>query len=514
MAGNKKIRTRFAPSPTGPLHIGGVRTALFCYLFAKSRGGDFMLRLEDTDKKREVAGAEKYIIDSLAWLGITPDEAPGFLCDTGYGPYRQSERLEVYRKHADLLVKSGHAYYAFETDDELKSVKDAIEKSGEKNKGYTRMFITPGMKNSFTMSQSEVDGLLASGTPYVIRFLMPYNKKVSFDDRVRGVVEFNTENLDDKVLFKSDGFPTYHLANVVDDHLMEITHVIRGEEWLPSTPLHVLLYEAFGWSIPDFAHLPSVLGPDGKKLSKRHADKYGFPIFPLDWTYVNDEGREVSVLGFKEAGYRVDALLNFIALLGWSPGGDMETMTLSEMSKLFSLSRVSKGGAMFDFDKLKYFNSHYLRTAGFDELLKFIDTKSVKYSKDKLVRIMDIAKERAVFESELNDRVSYFFEEVRVSKTADVKNAEHFSKFADMFLTTTGLDVAFETETGVKAMVEGACLRLDIKPGAVMPGLRMALTGGKPGPELPLTMWLLGRIESEKRMKNLVCALSAIDKTT
>lgn len=504
---NKKIRTRFAPSPTGPLHIGGVRTALFCYLFAKNRGGDFILRIEDTDKKREVVGAEKYIMDSLSWLGIVPDESPTH--GGNYGPYRQSDKLSIYKEHALMLVNSGHAYYAFDTEDELKSAKAKWEASGITNPSYNNI-TRQNMKNSTVLSSEDVKMRLDSGMPYVIRFKMPKNSDVVFDDAVREMVSFNTDNLDDKVLFKSDGFPTYHLANVVDDHLMEITHVIRGEEWLPSTPLHVLLYKSFGWSSPDFAHLPSVLGPDGKKLSKRHADKYGFPIFPLDWKYINDEEKEISILGFKEAGYRVDALLNFIALLGWSPGSDMEIMPISEMSKLFGLSRISKGGAMFDFDKLKNFNAHYLRVSGFDELSGFIPANGKNYPKDKLTRIMDIAKERAVFEKELYDRVSYFFEDVKVLEGTLVKNPEDFNKFADMLLSTTGLDKAFETETGVKAVVEGVCLRLGIKTGVVMPGLRIALTGGKPGPELPLTMWILGKTESENRIRNLVSIKSEV----
>jgi glutamyl-tRNA synthetase len=327
-----KVKVRFAPSPTGALHIGGVRTALFNYLFAKKHGGEFLLRIEDTDKHRFVAGAEKYIIDSLAWCGISPDD--GVNAD-GTAKYRQSER--EYRSYADRLIARGDAYYAFDTKDELDAMRKSLEDAGSSVQGYsfsTRMF----MKNSFTLSVEEVKLRIDSGNPYVIRFNTPANTEIKFIDSVKGEVSFNSNSMDDKVLFKSDGLPTYHLANVVDDHLMEITHVIRGDEWLSSAPLHILLYKAFGWDKPEFCHLPLILGPDGKKLSKRHGDKYGFPVFPMTWDYVDEEGKDVHITGFKDENYEPDALLNFLVLLGWNPGNDKEIMAVDEMISLFDIT--------------------------------------------------------------------------------------------------------------------------------------------------------------------------------
>ena len=514
---DKKIRVRFAPSPTGALHIGGVRTALFNYLFAKSNGGDFILRIEDTDKKREVAGAEKYIIDSLAWLGINPDEGPNLLSDTKCGPYRQSERLAIYKKYALMLVESGHAYYAFDDDDSLKRMRETLEKSGAKNTGYNYA-IRSSMKNSITLSTDEVKKLLEEGHPYVIRFKMPKDLDVTFKDEVRETVSFNTSALDDKILFKSDGYPTYHLANVIDDHLMEISHVIRAEEWLPSTPLHILLYEAFGWDKPVFAHLPLVLGSDGKKLSKRHAAKYKFPIFPLNWNYVNEKNEPVTILGFKEAGYRVDALVNFILLLGWNSGTNQEFIDIKDFYEnkkfKFDIARVSKGGAIFDFDKLNSFNASYLRKQEYDVLRKLlpdsrIGTATAAYLYDELTipKIMDIAKVRSVFEKDFYPSVSYFFEDLIFSENTSAKNYDEFFKF-----TTALLDAEhkyFNTEEMLKTKVEAICDELGFKPGKIMPDLRVALTGGKPGPELPLTMWILGRDRTEKR---LICYLSVIEK--
>jgi glutamyl-tRNA synthetase len=515
MANDKKIRVRFAPSPTGALHIGGVRTALFNYLFAKSNGGDFILRIEDTDQKREVAGAEKYILDSLDWLGLISDESP--VHPGKFGPYRQSERLDIYKKYALELVKSGHAYYAFDTDESLKRMRDTLEKSGAKNTGYNSV-IRSSMKNSTFISQDEVKNLLDSGCSYVIRFKMPKDLDVTFHDEVRGNVSFNTSVLDDKILFKSDGYPTYHLANVVDDHLMEISHIIRAEEWLPSTPLHILLYEAFGWDKPVFAHLPLVLGPDGKKLSKRHAAKYGFPIFPLNWNYVNEENVTVNILGFKEANYRVDALVNFILLLGWSSGTNQEFMDIRDFYKnkkyKFDIARVSKGGAIFDFDKLKSFNASYLRGQEYEVLRKLLpDSRlgtamsSYLYDENAFHKIIDIAKVRSVFEKDFYPSVSYFFEDLVFPENTTAKNYDEFFKFVNALLDIE--HYYFNTEELLKTKVEAVCTELGFKPGKVMPDLRIALTGGKPGPELPLTMSILGRERTEKR---LLCYLTTIEK--
>ena len=336
----KRVRLRFAPSPTGGLHMGGVRTALFSYLFAKKHGGDFVLRIEDTDQTRYVNGAEEYIINSLKWCGIEPNEGVGF-GDGPYAPYRQSERKElgIYKKYSDQLIASGHAYIAFDTAEDLERMNAIAKASGAKT-GYNS-FSRMSMKNSFTMSAEDVKSLLDSGHPHVIRFNVPRNTTVNFTDYVKGAISFDSNNLDDKVLFKSDGMAAYHLANVVDDHLMEITHVIRGDEWVSSTPLHIMLYEAFGWDKPEFCHMPLVLGPDGKKLSKRKMKEYGFTVFPLACNYVDDKGGTVDVLGFKDLGYDADAFINYLALLGWNPGNNKEFMTMDEMISLFTLERVT-----------------------------------------------------------------------------------------------------------------------------------------------------------------------------
>ena len=336
----EKVRVRFAPSPTGPLHMGGVRTALYNYLFAKKHGGDFLLRIEDTDQARYVPGAEDYIIDALKWCEITVDEGAGAGGDCG--PYRQSERKEMYREYADQLLTSGHAYYAFDTTEELDEMRERMKNAGVPSPQYNQVTRT-AMKNSLALSEDEVKSRMDAGEPYVIRAKMPRNEEVKINDLIRGWVVVNTNNLDDKVLFKSDGMPTYHLANVVDDHLMTISHVIRGEEWLPSAPLHVLLYQFFGWEAPLFAHLPLILKPDGNgKLSKRDGDRLGFPVFPTEW--VNPETKEVSS-GYREGGYLPEAFTNMLAFLGWNPGTPQELFNMDELVEAFSLERVGKAGA-------------------------------------------------------------------------------------------------------------------------------------------------------------------------
>lgn len=359
---SKRIRVRFAPSPTGPLHIGGVRTALYNYLFAKQNGGDFILRIEDTDQGRFVPGAEEYIIESLLWAGIIPDEGVG----TGgpHSPYRQSERKAIYKEFAESLVSQGKAYYAFDTPDELEKLRKGLEAAKAENTSYS-MHVRGSMTNSLTIPADKVKQKISSGDPFIIRMLMPENEKIIAKDLIHGQIEVKTTTLDDKVLFKSDGFPTYHLANVVDDHLMDITHVIRGEEWLPSLPLHVLLYRSFGWEEPQFAHLPLLLKPDGKgKLSKRDGDRLGFPVFPILW---KDPDGEIS-LGFREMGFIPEAFINMLVFLGWNPGTEQEIYTLKELIDLFSLSQVHKGGAKFDFEKAKWFNQQYLLKLSNEEL--------------------------------------------------------------------------------------------------------------------------------------------------
>ncbi len=351
-----KVRVRFAPSPTGPLHMGGVRTALYNYLFAKKHGGDFLLRLEDTDQTRFVPGAEQYILDALSWCKIEIDEGLGK--GGNLGPYRQSERKSMYRQYADILLEKGHAYYAFDTPEELDQMRERMKNAGVPSPQYNAV-VRETMQNSLTLSDDEVKERLDRGDNYVIRIKMPRNEEVRIQDIIRGWVVVNTTNLDDKVIFKSDGMPTYHLANVVDDHLMQISHVIRGEEWLPSAPLHVLLYQFFDWDCPQFAHLPLILKPDGNgKLSKRDGDRLGFPVFPTEWT--NPETSETSS-GYREEGYFPEAFTNMLAFLGWNPGTAQEIFSMDNLVEAFSLDRVGKAGAKFDFDKTKWFNQQYLR---------------------------------------------------------------------------------------------------------------------------------------------------------
>ncbi len=413
---DRRVRVRFAPSPTGALHIGGVRTALYNYLFAKKHGGDFLLRIEDTDQTRFVPGAEAYIIESLKWLGIEPVEGVGFGSDASGGPhtpYRQSERKPMYRQYVMQLMEAGHAYYAFDTTEELDGMRERLKASNvdAKYDAITRST----MKNSLTLSEDEVQKRLESGDPYVVRFKLPRKEEVKFHDEIRGWVSFNTGQLDDKVLFKSDGMPTYHLANVVDDYLMEISHVIRGEEWLPSAPLHVLLYRAFGWEdkMPKFAHLPLLLKPEGNgKLSKRDGDRLGFPVFPLNW--VDPSTGEMSS-GYREAGYLPDAVVNLLAMLGWNPGSNQEIFTMDELIAAFSLERVSKSGAKFDQNKAKWYNQQYLRKLDDSALLPFLLTSleenglNTNFSEAYSLKVCSLVKEKMSFTKEIWDISMYFF---------------------------------------------------------------------------------------------------------
>lgn len=409
---DRRVRVRFAPSPTGPLHIGGVRTALYNYLFAKKHGGDFLLRVEDTDQTRFVPGAEDYIIESLRWLGIEPAEGIGF-GDGPFAPYRQSERKPMYHQYAMQLIESGHAYYAFDTAEELEGMRERLKASNVDAK-YDAITRTT-MKNSLTLPDDEVKRRLESGEPYVVRFKLPRKEEVKFHDEIRGWVSFNTGQMDDKVLFKSDGMPTYHLANVVDDYLMQITHVIRGEEWLPSAPLHVLLYRAFGWEevMPKFAHLPLLLKPDGNgKLSKRDGDRLGFPVFPLNW---NDPFSGELSSGYREAGYLPEAVVNLLALLGWNPGNNEEIFSLQQLVEAFDLARVSKSGAKFDQNKARWFNQQYLRKTADQELLPVLRDALNKhqmehnFSDDYLLKVCGMVKEKISFTRELWDYSNYFF---------------------------------------------------------------------------------------------------------
>lgn len=502
---NKKVRVRFAPSPTGFLHLGGIRTALYNYLFAKKHGGDFLLRIEDTDMTRFVPEAEKYIIDSLKWLGIVPDEGPGIGGD--FGPYKQSERLNLYKVCALRLVESGHAYYAFDTNEELDRLRKAHDAT--KRKFSYNSFSRAGLKNSISLSADEVSTRLNAGEEYVIRFKMPKNVDVTFTDNVRGLVTFNTDKLDDKVLFKSDGYPSYHLANVVDDKSMEITHVIRAVEWLPSTPLHILLYDALGWDRPEFCHLSLVNGPDGKKLSKRNVDVYDFPIFPLSLDYTSVDGKPMHIDGMRELGFDPHALLNCLALIGWNPGGEKEFFTMDEMIDLFSLERVNNSSAIFDFKKAKAFNYHYLVAADTLELYKnYIEPKiplgGVHYlDNEKRKSIVEIARERSNYATDLYGNVSYLFEGLTLNDDVVLKNSLEFTKVMETFLDLNFTDSDWNAQF-IHDEIERLCIDYGFKIGKVMPDLRLALSEGAPGPGLPLTMWILGKEESKNRIQNLL----------
>ncbi len=499
---DRKVRVRFAPSPTGPLHMGGVRTALFNYLFAKKQGGDFILRIEDTDQTRYVPGAEKYIIESLNWCGLNPVEGPGIGGD--FGPYRQSERKAMYKKYAEQLVESGWAYYAFDTAEEI----DALRKEAEANKETFSYGIATRKKlnNSIKLSETEVQQKIEAGENYVIRFKMPADEDVTEIDLIRGSVTFNTsKSLDDKVLFKSDGMPTYHLANVVDDHLMEITHVIRGEEWLPSMPLHVLLYRALGWeeTQPKFAHLPLILKPVGKgKLSKRDGDKLGFPVFPLEWT--DPKTGDVSK-GYREEGYFAEAFINMLAMLGWNPGDEQEFFSLDELTEIFSLERVVKSGSRFDPEKAKWFNKHYFQQKSVAELTELFKVvlieKGVEATDEKTAAVVAEIKERCQFVSELWEQGYYFFKAPTEYDAKTVKKRwkedtpEKLREIVTLFSSVNN----WNAET----LKEAFSVFMNEKEwgfGAIMNPLRLSLVGGNLGPDLFVICQLLGKEETITRI--------------
>lgn len=503
---SSNVRVRFAPSPTGPLHMGGVRTALYNYLFARKEGGKFILRIEDTDQKRFVKGAEEYIIDALAWCGITPDEGPGIGGD--YGPYKQSERRDMYKPYAEQLVETGKAYYAFDTAEELDAMRKQAQKMKMPNWQYNAVSRT-SMKNSLTLPEDEVKERLANGDPYVIRFKMPRNEDVRFEDIVRGWVVVNTNNLDDKILFKSDGMPTYHLANIVDDHTMEISHVIRGEEWLPSAPLHVMLYEAFEWEAPKFAHCPLLLRPDGNgKLSKRDGDRLGFPVFPTDW--ITADGEKYS--GYREQGYLPGAFINMLAFLGWNPGTQQEIFSLEEMTQAFSLERVSKAGAKFDADKTRWYQQQYLRAKSNDELASMLlaKRKDITVDKEYLSAVCGLMKERATFVEDIRTEGDYFFEEpssfddktIRKKWKDDTENimSEWIGRLNELNSFT-----AEEIEIAFKSYLE----EIGKGIGAFLPAFRLLLTGKGMGPSMFEIAALLGKEETIKRLnQNMPAVIS------
>ncbi len=496
---DKPVRVRFAPSPTGPLHIGGVRTALYNYLFARKHGGTFILRIEDTDQNRFVPGAEEYIIEAFNWCGIDFDE--GVTKGGDYGPYRQSERKEMYRQYAEQLIQSGHAYYAFDTPEELNHIRKQFE---EEKKTFTYDAIQRRqLRNSLTLSEQEVTELLHNDTPYVIRFKMPEERTVVMNDEIRGRVEVNTKVLDDKILFKSDGMPTYHLANIADDHLMKVTHVIRGEEWLPSLPLHVLLYEAFGWEAPVFAHLPLLLKPDGKgKLSKRDGDRLGFPVFPLQWT--DPKSGEVS-RGYREDGYFPEAFINMLALLGWNPGDEREFFTLEELSEAFSLDKVSKSGARFDQDKAKWFNHHYLVGKNNEELAELfrpvLEEKNIDAGQKDIPYIVGLVKERVNFVSELWEQSCFFFSAPESYDPKTVKKrwkTDSFDQMTELKEVLVQIDdfTSENTEQIVKAWIE----KNEYGMGAVMNAFRLLIVGAAKGPHLFDIIAVIGKEETLARI--------------
>ena len=497
----KKVRVRFAPSPTGPLHIGGVRTALFNYLFAKKNGGDFILRIEDTDQARFVPGTEEYIIESLKWCGIDCNE--GVSIGGDYGPYRQSERKDIYKKYADLLIESGNAYYAFDTPEELEKLRKDYESKKDKftyNAGNRGLF-----KNSLSLSKEETRRLLDSGMNYVIRYKIPENEELEFYDIIRGEVVVDTSTLDDKILYKTDGMPTYHLANVVDDHLMKISHVIRGEEWLPSLPLHVLLYRSLGWEkeMPEFAHLPLLLKPDGKgKLSKRDGERLGFPVFPLEWKSPSGE----IIPGYRESGYFPEAFVNMIAFLGWNPGTEREIFSLDELVEEFSLDRVIKSGAKFDPDKAKWFNHYYLQKKDDKELASLfqpiLKSKGIEASDDYVMKLCGLLKERVDFVSELWDQSHYFF----------IAPAEYDGKITKKKWKEDSPQILSELKERLNAIehfnadniekvFKGFLEEKGLGMGQVMNVFRLVLVGSNVGPGLFKIAGLLGKDEVVKRIE-------------
>tara|TARA_R110000868_G_scaffold119018_4_gene315302 strand:- start:3530 stop:5125 length:1596 start_codon:yes stop_codon:yes gene_type:complete len=529
----KNVRVRFAPSPTGPLHIGGVRTALFNYLFAKKHNGTFILRIEDTDQNRYVEGAEHYIIDALNWCGLEFDEGPQISSSEGMTKesYRQSERKHLYKKYADDLIASGNAYYAFDTAETLD-----FHRKDHEAKGKTFIYNWHNrlkLSNSLSLSAEDTQAKLDAGDDYVIRFKSPQDETLHLKDIIRGDIKIDTNILDDKVLFKSDGMPTYHLANIVDDHLMQISHVIRGEEWLPSLALHYQLYNAFGWNIPEFAHLPLILKPTGKgKLSKRDGDKLGFPVFPLQWNAPNGEVSR----GYKEDGYFPEAMVNFLAFLGWNPGTEQEIFTLDELIQAFDLSKVNKPGARFNPDKIKWFNHHYMQEQNNDELaelfkpivdenLNVIASKTKQsVSNDEITTsqtprndidvsyvsmVIGLIKERATFISDFWDLSHFFFtaptsyDEKASKKAFKEDTASILSKVKDIILHIDDFTVE-----ALQKDIKGWITENEISFGKVMMPLRLALVGALQGPDIFDIMLMIGKNETVKRIESVIKEIS------
>jgi len=502
----KKVRVRFAPSPTGGLHLGGVRTVLFNYLFAKKHGGDFVLRIEDTDQSRYVEGAEKYIADCLAWCGLIPDESPAV--GGQYAPYRQSERKVIYREYAERLVSQGHAYYAFDTPEELDAKRKEVP-----NFQYGHAHRS-GLRNSLTLPLQEVETLLHNGTPHVIRIKMPDDETISFHDMIRGYVSFETAQVDDKVLLKADGMPTYHLAVVVDDYLMKISHAFRGEEWLPSAPVHLLLWEYLGWKadMPQWAHLPLILKPDGHgKLSKRDGARLGFPVYAMSWY---DAKTDELTPGFRELGFLPEAFINLLAMLGWNDGTDQEIFTLDELVEKFSIERVSKAGAKFDFEKAKWYNAEWIKHAPAEKLkvkvAEVLTAQGITINKEAyLLKIIDVVKDRCVLLTDFYQQAGYFFRAPTeydaasvIPKWNDAKN-QFFAALKESFSLSAAFEPA-DLEARFKALAEEKGLKL----GDVMLPFRIMLVGGKFGPHVFDIAALLGEGETLRRIDKALAVFS------
>jgi glutamyl-tRNA synthetase len=502
----RKVRVRFAPSPTGPLHMGGVRTALYNYLFAKKNGGDFLLRIEDTDQTRFVPGAEQYIIEALEWCGRKFDE--GVHVGGPHAPYRQSERKEMYRQYAMQLIEAGHAYYAFDTTEELDEMRERLKASNVASPQYN--YITrESMKNSLSLPHDEVEKRLAAGDAYVVRIKIPRKEEIRVTDMIRGNVLVHSSQMDDKVLFKSDGMPTYHLANVVDDYLMKITHVIRGEEWLPSAPLHVLLYRFLGWEevMPQFAHLPLLLKPDGNgKLSKRDGDRLGFPVFPLEWK--DPFSGEISS-GYREKGYFPEAFINMLALLGWNPGTNQEIFSMTELIEAFSVDRISKSGAKFDANKTKWFNQQYLRAkedADLSEIFnKELLSKGINADINYVENVCALIKEKAQFITEFWSLAFYFFEEP-TDFDAEVINKRWKDNVPDFLLNLTNALKTLEdfSHTSIENKFKEIAEQTGISPGSVMQIFRVAISGLAAGPAIFEMISLIGKEKVVARLERAI----------
>ena len=499
------VRVRFAPSPTGPLHIGGVRTALYNYLFARQNGGKMILRIEDTDQTRFVPGAEQYIIEALEWLGIQFDE--GVHIGGSFGPYRQSDRKPMYRQYAEQLIRDGWAYYAFDKPEALEAKRKEYE--AEKKTFQYDCNTREGMENSLSLGMEEAQRRIVAGEPYVVRFKFPDNIDITVHDMIRGDVTMNSRLLDDKVLFKSDGMPTYHLANIVNDHTMEITHVIRGEEWLPSAPLHVMLYKAFGWedTMPRFAHLPLLLKPEGNgKLSKRDGDRLGFPVFPLEWH--DPKSGEISS-GYREKGYLPQAVVNMLALMGWNPGTEQEIMSMDELIKLFNVEHISKNGAKFNLDKAKWFQHEYFQMLSDEEVGAMLEAQAKEHGvaaeAGYYTKVAAMMKERITFPSELWDTCSYFFQapteynEKDVAKRWTPDMHIHMQKVIEILNT-----VPFEYEAIHKALLDDYIAANGLNTGKVMNSLRIAVVGRTVGPDMITLVMMLGKEETIRRVERAI----------